>query len=141
MKRITAVALALWLAAAIGPAAAQQVPEPRIWAERLLEVLVAAGPAAAHDVIAKESLYAQRDPVAVKTLLEPMAKIETYWAPAQGYELVAEKQMGTSVALLTYLVPHDTRPMVWEFDFYRRNDMWDLTSFRFTDSLARQRRR
>ena len=49
MKHI-ALALVLWLFAATGlagPAAAQQAAEPRAWTERLLGLLVTAGPAAA----------------------------------------------------------------------------------------------
>ncbi len=143
MKHI-ALALVLWLFAATGlagPAAAQQAAEPRAWTERLLGLLVTAGPAAAHNLIARESLFAQRNGAAIKSLLQPMLKTEAAYGPAQEFELVAEKPLGTSVVLLSYIVRHDTRPLVWEFDFYRRNQGWDRISFRFADNLARLPRR
>jgi len=140
MQRLMAVPLALWLFVA-SPAAAQQAAEPRAWAERLLGLLIAAGPAAAHNLIVKESLLARRDPANVKAVRQSMLKAESVYGPAQDFELVAEKPLGSAVVLLTYVVRHDALPLVWEFDVYRRNDKWDLVSFRFADNLARLPRR
>ena len=140
MHRLMALPLVLWLFVA-GAATAQQAAEPRAWAERLLGLLIEAGPAAAHTLITRETLIAKRQPAAVKAMRQPMLKIESAYGPAQAFELVAEKPVANSVVLLTYLVRHDARPLVWEFDFYRRKQGWDLVSFRFKDNLARLPRR
>ena len=52
-----------------------------------------------------------------------------------GYEKIAEKSVGYSYVLISYLVRYDRQPLRFSFVFYKPNDKWQVQNFQFDDAM------
>ena len=60
---------------------------------------------------------------------------EDYVGKYYGYELVAEKRLGKSFVLKSFMLRFDRQPIRFSFQFYKPNDTWVLHSFKFDGNL------
>jgi hypothetical protein len=54
-----------------------------------------------------------------------------------GFERVKEQTYGQSVLKLVYILKLESRPLVWEFHFYKAKTTWSLTRVGFDEDLRR----
>ena len=134
--RWSALALLLLLAAP-GTGLAQETADPKGWAEKFVGLMVTEGAAQAYRFLEATSFIALSDPVALKGVRQTMIKADSAFGAAIGFEAVAEKKIGGSILLLTYLVKYERSAIVWELDFYKPKSGWNLHKFRFYDNLAK----
>jgi hypothetical protein len=52
-----------------------------------------------------------------------------------GYELITEKGIGTTLKLLSYMVKYDKQPVRFVFIFYKPKDAWKIYTFQFNTNL------
>ena len=55
-----------------------------------------------------------------------------------GYELIAEKQINSSMKLLSYMVKYDRQPIRFIFIFYKPKDVWNVYTFQYNTDLDDQ---
>jgi hypothetical protein len=53
-----------------------------------------------------------------------------------GYENIAQKSIGKSFKLFSFLVKYDRQPIRFTFIFYKAQDTWMLYNFRFDQDLT-----
>ena len=52
-----------------------------------------------------------------------------------GYEKIAEKSVGESYKLVSYMIKYDRQPIRFTFIFYKPKDKWQVQNFQFDDNL------
>ena len=52
-----------------------------------------------------------------------------------GYDLLTEKGIGTTMKLLSYMVKYDKQPVRFVFVFYKPKDTWKIYTFQFNTNL------
>jgi hypothetical protein len=55
---------------------------------------------------------------------------------ANGYELIREEPLGTSLIRYTFIVRHEKAPMRWLLVFYRTEKGWVATDFKFDGNTS-----
>ena len=53
-----------------------------------------------------------------------------------GHEFLSEKQIGSSIVRLVYILKSEKGPTVWEFYFYKPKDSWFLAKVTFNDHFG-----
>ncbi|NIJ42369.1 hypothetical protein FHS78_002663 [Parvibaculum indicum] len=66
---------------------------------------------------------------------DQMPQVETHMGKNVGYELVEDKELGTSLYRAVYLQKQETSALVWYFTFYKGADGWTLNDFDFNDHI------
>jgi hypothetical protein len=135
MRKWFALAAMLYAATPTG-ALAQEAADPKAWAEQFLSVMVGSGAEQAYQLLSQSSSAARSDPDSMIKVRESMIAAGSNFGAAIGFELVGEKRLGLSLALLTYLVKYERNAIIWELDFYRPRTGWNLHKFRFYDNLG-----
>ena len=127
---------ALVLVGSVGSGLAQETDNPRAWAEEFLSVMIARGGDAANAFLKERSYLGQLKPDAIIGVREQMRYASASYGQGLGFELAAEKRVGESLLLLTYVVKYEAHPVVWKFAFYRPASHWNLQNFNFSDDLS-----
>ena len=52
-----------------------------------------------------------------------------------GYEPITEKNVGTTLKLLSYMVKYDKQPVRFVFIYYKPKDVWKIYTFQFNTNL------
>ncbi len=135
---MTKIVRALLFVALMAPGVclAQNAPDPKAWASRFFGVLVAEGAEKATQLLILESFVGQQNPAAMKEVGKSMATAFSVHGDALGFELVNEKAIGSSLLVLTYVVKHEKRPVLWKLAFYKPGSGWNLNNFKFFDNLG-----
>ena len=53
-----------------------------------------------------------------------------------GHEFLNEKEIGSSIVRLVYILKSEKGPTVWEFYFYKPRDSWFLAKVTFNDQFG-----
>jgi hypothetical protein len=134
--RWSALALLILLAVP-GPCLAQDTADPKAWAEKFFSRMVTEGAEKAFRLLEATSFAAKSDAATLKGIGDTMIKTGSAFGAAIGYEAAGEKKIGGSILLLVYVVKYEQSAIVWELDFYKPRERWDLHRFRFYDNLAK----
>ncbi|MDB5024773.1 MAG: hypothetical protein JWP78_2528 [Mucilaginibacter sp.] len=52
-----------------------------------------------------------------------------------GYELIAEKSVGNTLRLMSYMARYDKQPVRFIFIYYKPKDVWKIYTFQFNTSF------
>jgi hypothetical protein len=52
-----------------------------------------------------------------------------------GYELINEKNIGSNLKLISYMLKYDKQPVRFIFIYYKPNDKWKIYTFQFNTNL------
>ena len=66
---------------------------------------------------------------------DEQSQIEAHMGKNVGYELVEDKELGTSLYRAVYLQKQEKSALVWYFTFYKGADGWTLNDFNFNDHI------
>jgi hypothetical protein len=69
------------------------------------------------------------------TLNAQLPKITPSYGKIVGTEFIAQRQVGTSLLDLKYLLKFERRALVWTFDFYNNGSGWSLLTLNYSDRL------
>ena len=131
-------AIAVWLLFVTpGLCLAQETAAPKAWAEQYFGLMLNKGPDQAFRFLKRNSFIAKQNPAALKGIEGSLRAASSTYGAMLDFELTGEKNVGSSLLLLTYVVKHQFGPIIWELDFYKPGSRWNLLKFRFYDNLAK----
>src|ERR1700712_1205655 len=80
----------------------------------------------------KKDRQVNDDITAIKKNLKVTIDLDgTYY----GNELIAEKNVGTNLKLMSYLLKYEKQPVRFIFIYYKPNDQWKVYTFQFNTNL------
>jgi hypothetical protein len=90
---------------------------------------------AGYDGLVKDSIIADRAQD-VASLKEKTKQALDNYGPISGYELVNEKDVGTTLMRRTFISLNEDIPLRWRFYFYKPGKTWKLIDLRVDDGLV-----
>ena len=109
---------------------------PKEIAEQFFDDYVKDGASAALDNLYFTNKWINRSADAVTNLKSKMEGLNLdFVGEFHGYEMLAEKKLGQSYVLLSYLAKFDRQPIRYIFQFYKPNDQWVVYSFKYDSSI------
>lgn len=70
----------------------------------------------------------QSDPEAANKILEQVTQRHEILGAPLGYELITNDEIGTSVVRLLFVLKFESKPVAWEFYYYKASDTWELAN-------------
>ncbi len=109
---------------------------PKEIAEKFFDDYVENGASVALDNLYFTNKWINRSADAVANLKSKMEGLNLeFVGEYYGHELISEKQLGQSYALLAYLAKFDRQPIRYVFQFYKPKDRWVVYSFKYDSSI------
>ena len=87
------------------------------------------------DYIFSTNKFASEAQEPITNLKEKLSKAFSLEGIFRGYELVSEKKVGQSYALMVFLVKHDRAPLTFRILFYKPAEKWQVQNFNFDNNM------
>lgn len=111
-----------------GVCLAQATDDPKAWAEKFLDIMVAKGPEKAQEFLKENSEFGAGDANATKRFQRSMEAAKARYGEAIGFELLDQDEVGKSLLKLEYLLRFKSYPLRLDFFFYKPTSAWNLVS-------------
>jgi hypothetical protein len=110
---------------------------PVLKSETFLELVMAGHVDKAYDGIFKGSSIPKEKPEEFERAKKQTTMGLSMYGKAIGYDFVCEKNYGTAVTRVVYILKTDRVPLTWVFDYYRASPSspWLIVNVNFNDEL------
>lgn len=125
------------VALAGSPAVAQEAggtQTPQARAEACLAAVQKGEIDAAIDNLVSDSPMLQAKPQELAVLKNQTRSLLPIYGAMQGFEKVKEESVGTSITYFVFVARHEKHPIAWRFIFYRSQDRWFVSAFKWSDA-------
>ena len=109
---------------------------PRELVQKFFDDYEAKGASVALDNLYGTNKWMERSADAISNVKSQMEGLnEGYVGKLHGHEIIAEKKLGDSYLLLSYMAKFDRQPIRYTFQFYKPKDTWVIYSFKFDANI------